>query len=594
MQEEAGVSIQRTATDGHDVFAPIDVSPQSEHTSDQNGNGEKVIRSRATSIINPNLPPGTAAGVAEGPRGEDPVDWDLWQDVVTEGPAAVSKKSPEELNEAIASGIPQPIRGVIWQVLADSKNESMETFYHELVARGTDKEKLSNGHADPKEESVVSSASSVHSEHSAKPSSLGPTSPAPSVDGFTNPMAPKPRGPKEELAHIQVLEKVIKRDLGARTSYSKFLMSSGLQDGLFGICKAYALYDEEVGYAQGMNFIAMPLLFNMREEEAFCLFVKMMSKYGLRDLFTNDMPGLHLHLYQFERLLEDREPALYCHLNRRGVSPNLYATQWFLTLFAYRFPLQLVQRIYDLILSSSLPTSILKFAILLMQKNKDTLLAMTDMAHISQFLKENIFDLYIDKSPSSTSILESGFFGSATGGVDKEVYHADALVRDACAVEIKQATLDAYTAEWTERTRAEKEREAELDHLRNTVGSLTKKVRVLEERVQKSDMEHVGLASDLVRTKVDNERLADENESLKGRVEELMRVVETQTEEVEKRLRGEMDEVVRRNGEVHESNRLLEEEKVELEKILVDTRVKYAQVCFFFFFFFLNRTRSKN
>jgi len=174
--------------------------------------------------------------------------------------------------------------------------------------------------------------------------------------------------------------------------------------------------------------------------------------------------------------------------------------------------------------------------------------------------------------------------------VDKEVYHADALVRDACAIEIDQPTLDSYAAEWNERTRAETEREAELEHLRTTVGSLTKKVRLLEERVQKSDTEHVGLASDLVRTKVDNERLSDENESLKGRVEELMRVVETQTEEVETRLRGEMDEVVRRNGEVHENNRLLEEEKSELEKILVDTRVKYAQVCLQFPFPSLSRT----
>jgi len=40
--------------------------------------------------------------------------------------------------------------------------------------------------------------------------------------------------------------------MGTRTSYSKFLMSAGLQEGLFGICKAYALYDEDVGYAQGM------------------------------------------------------------------------------------------------------------------------------------------------------------------------------------------------------------------------------------------------------------------------------------------------------------------------------------------------------
>jgi len=51
---------------------------------------------------------------------------------------------------------------------------------------------------------------------------------------------------------IQKLERAIRRDMGTRTSYSKFLMSAGLQEGLFGICKAYALYDEDVGYAQGM------------------------------------------------------------------------------------------------------------------------------------------------------------------------------------------------------------------------------------------------------------------------------------------------------------------------------------------------------
>lgn len=106
----------------------------------------------------------------------------------------------------------------------------------------------------------------------------------------------------------------------------------------------------------------------MPEEEAFSLFVTLMNKYRLRDLFVSDMAGLHLHLYQFERLLEEFEPALYCHLRRRDVKPQLYATQWFLTLFAYRFPLQLVLRIYDLILSEGLESAILKFGIVLMQK----------------------------------------------------------------------------------------------------------------------------------------------------------------------------------------------------------------------------------
>jgi len=190
----------------------------------------------------------------------------------------------------------------------------------------------------------------------------------------------------------------------------------------------------------------------MPEDEAFCLFVKLMNQYGLRDMFVQDMHGLHLHLYQFERLLEDLEPAVYCHLHRRGVNPQLYATQWFLTLFAYRFPLQLVLRIYDLILSEGLESAILKFGIVLMQKNAAQLLQMTDMAVLTTFLKERLFDVYIDKAPSASSVLESGFFGSA-GGIDKEIYRADALVQDACAVKITPAMLKTYAAEWEEKVR---------------------------------------------------------------------------------------------------------------------------------------------
>jgi hypothetical protein len=316
----------------------------------------------------------------------------------------------------------------------------------------------------------------------------------------------------------------------------------------------------------------------MPEEEAFCLLVRLMNQYHLRDLFIQDMPGLHMHLYQFERLLEDFEPALYCHLHRRQVTPHLYATQWFLTLFAYRFPLQLVLRIYDLILSEGLE-AILKFGIVLMQKNAATLLGMTDMVALTTFLKDRLFDVYIDQAPSAGSILESGFFGSSGASIDKEIYRADQLVQDACAVKITPELPKTYTLEWQEKTKLEKEREAEIESLKSTNHSLSLKVRRLEERVQEHDSEHAALATELVRTKVENEELNDENESLKGQVRELRLVVEKQPEEVEERLKSEMDRLMKTNQEVHEENSKLEEEMGEMEKTLVETKMMYAEVC---------------
>lgn len=302
-----------------------------------------------------------------------------------------------------------------------------------------------------------------------------------------------------------------------------------------------------------------------------------MNHYHLRDMFVQDMPGLHLHLYQFERLLEDLEPALYCHLYRRGVHPQLYATQWFLTLFAYRFPLQLVLRIYDLILSEGLEGAILKFGIVLMQKNARTLLGMNDMTALTSFLKEKLFDIYIDQAPTSNSILDSGFFGSA-GGIDKEIYRADVLVQDACAIVITPETLSTYTAEWELRAKTEKDREAEVETFRSANASLALKVRSLEERTEKSDAEHVQMASELVRTKVENEELHDKNDSLQGQVEELRNLIERQPQEVEERLKAEMDRIMARNLEVQNENRALEEQMADMEKALVETKMGYAEV----------------
>ena len=315
----------------------------------------------------------------------------------------------------------------------------------------------------------------------------------------------------------------------------------------------------------------------MPEEEAFSLFVTLMNKYNLRDLFLHDMAGLHLHLYQFERLLEELEPALYCHLRRREVKPQLYATQWFLTLFAYRFPLQLVLRIYDLILSEGLESAILKFGIVLMQKNAEALLAMKDMAALTTFLKERIFDVYIDKAPSANSILENGFFGS-TAGIDKEVYRADVLVKDAVAVKITPEMIKSYTAEWKEQQRVEKERETELLGLKDKVGSLESKVRLLQKHSELSDREHVQVASELIKTKVENESLADENETLKTKVEGLQSIVNTQEQEVEARLKGDMETVMQKNITVHNENRALEESMSEMEKELVSTKLQWATV----------------
>lgn len=287
MREEAGIPPQAVGGDDKSGGAMAALvrsntaalgiaSPGEEGTP-----GDKPLPSPVPSPNN-ELAPGTVSGVKAGPSAmpESEVDWDLWQSVVYEGPAAVARTSAEELNRAIATGIPSAIRGVIWQVLAQSKNDELEALYQGLIARGTDKDKdrhsngtttssLSNGNLSVQSgEAVTSSASSVHSEQSGANGATSPNTEK-SAEAVAKAQAAvateRKRKDKEDSVMLQKLEKTIRRDLGARTSFSKYAASAGLQDGLYGVCKAYALYDEGVGYAQGMNFLIMPLLFNVSE-----------------------------------------------------------------------------------------------------------------------------------------------------------------------------------------------------------------------------------------------------------------------------------------------------------------------------------------
>jgi hypothetical protein len=86
------------------------------------------------------------------------------------------------------------------------------------------------------------------------------------------------------------------------------------------------------------------------------------------------------------------------------------------------------------------------------------------------------------------------------------------------------------------------------------------------------------MASDMVRLKMDNDTLADDNEGLKFQVVELQKMIDTQPAEVEAKLKAEMDRIMQRNIEVQNENRALKEEMDEMERELVNAKMNHAEV----------------
>lgn len=130
----------------------------------------------------------------------------------------------------------------------------------------------------------------------------------------------------------------------------------------------------------------------MPEEEAFDALVRLLQKYEIRGQFTPQLDLLILRLYQLDGLLQDHLPHIHRHFNEQGIRSNMYASQWFLTLFAYKFPLEMVYRIYDTLFAEGIDC-LFRIGLALLAKNQVTLLSL-DFDHLVTFLKEDLLDVY--------------------------------------------------------------------------------------------------------------------------------------------------------------------------------------------------------
>ncbi|XP_029168192.1 TBC1 domain family member 1 isoform X2 [Nylanderia fulva] len=180
-------------------------------------------------------------------------------------------------------------------------------------------------------------------------------------------------------------------DLG-RTFPNHPYFSSPLGPGqlaLFNLLKAYSLLDHEVGYCQGLSFVAGVLLLHMAEDQAFFLLRHLMFRRGLRKLYLPDMAALQLHLYQLSRLLHDRLPTIYNHFDKHEVSPTLYAAPWLLTLFASQFPLGFVTRVFDLLFLENSEV-LFRVSVALLEEHQDQLLCCDNFEEIMEYLKTRV------------------------------------------------------------------------------------------------------------------------------------------------------------------------------------------------------------
>ncbi|NXX73591.1 EVI5 protein, partial [Urocolius indicus] len=314
----------------------------------------------------------------------------------------VRKKKEKQVKELVRKGIPHHFRAIVWQLLCSAQSMPIKDQYSELLKM---------------------------------------TSPC---------------------------EKLIRRDI-ARTypEHDFFKEKDSLgQEVLFNVMKAYSLVDREVGYCQGSAFIVGLLLMQMPEEEAFCVFVKLMQDYRLRELFKPSMAELGLCMYQFECMIQEHLPELYVHFQSQSFHTSMYASSWFLTIFLTTFPLPIATRIFDIFMSEGLEI-VFRVGLALLQMNQAELLQLDMEGMLQHFQK--VIPHQFDSGP-------------------------ERLIQASYQVKYNAKKMKKLEKEYTTIKTKEMEEQVEIKRLRT-------ENRLLKQRIETLEKESASLADRLIQHK---------------------------------------------------------------------------------------------
>ncbi|OHT11414.1 TBC domain containing protein [Tritrichomonas foetus] len=128
--------------------------------------------------------------------------------------------------------------------------------------------------------------------------------------------------------------------------------ASNAKDKLIRILQSYAAKDPEIGYTQGMNFVAsIPLVLTVDEKKTFWTFYGMMQNplIGIRDVFREGLPGFFVLAEVWLEFVRRKYPWLKEKLeNNASAAPSIAIARCFQSmLIAFSVPLELKMIMFD-------------------------------------------------------------------------------------------------------------------------------------------------------------------------------------------------------------------------------------------------------
>nr|XP_006630427.1 PREDICTED: TBC1 domain family member 12 isoform X1 [Lepisosteus oculatus] len=254
-------------------------------------------------------------------------------------------RNTRKVRELWWQGLPPSVRGKVWSLAIGNELNITHELYEIFLSRAKERWK---------------SFSETGSENEAEDSGVS-------------------------LADRESSLELIKLDI-SRTFPSLFIFQKGgpYHDLLHSVLGAYTCYRPDVGYVQGMSFIAAVLILNLEEADAFIAFANLLNKPCQMAFFRVDHDLMLKYFAAFEVFFDENLPRLFAHFQSYNLTPDLYLIDWIFTLYSKSLPLDLACRVWDVFCRDG-EEFLFRTGLGILKLYEDILLQM-DFIHIAQFL----------------------------------------------------------------------------------------------------------------------------------------------------------------------------------------------------------------
>ena len=179
----------------------------------------------------------------------------------------------------------------------------------------------------------------------------------------------------------------IGRDMHRTFNTEKFKKGNGKQM-LENILISLGFVRPEIGYCQGMNFIAGALINLIDDEEkCFWIFLTFIDNIQLNLLYLKNMPDFLIRVYQLKNFIEFYFPKLYNHLRRTQINIDLFFSKWLLTIFSNYFPFDILYQVWDVFIIDKWK-ALFKFCMVIIFFMKEDMMKM-DLSQFCQYFRSN-------------------------------------------------------------------------------------------------------------------------------------------------------------------------------------------------------------